>query len=123
MVIEHGLYECTIIDEKENEGIIFRRRDRDIEQRIFDRTQFQTFKVDDDDELFSTVSSEVDQEKILFKYSLFIFSVGFRSVLLYNSSSSTMSSLNDTNSRSHDSRNSRFYFHISRRFNDCLFLL
>ena len=33
----------------ENEGIVFRRRDGDIEQTIFDRTQFQTFKVDDDE--------------------------------------------------------------------------
>lgn len=66
-MVEKGLTECTILDEtisnqfeeSENEDIVFCRSD---EQPInFDQIKLKTLKIDDD-EISSTVSTEIDQE-------------------------------------------------------------
>lgn len=72
-LIEHSFCECTIVDvnagivceEIKNEDIIFYRTDSDNEQRNFDAIQLKPLKVDVVDELSSTISSELDQEKLL----------------------------------------------------------
>lgn len=65
-LIEKGLNECTIIDERvknrfeesENEDIVFCRNDEN--EMNFDKIKLKTLKIDDD-EISSTLSNEIDQ--------------------------------------------------------------
>lgn len=71
-LIENGLNECTLIDEKsndeneinfnENEDIVFSRNDDDDEQLNFDKIKLKTLKMDDD-ERSSTASNDLIENK------------------------------------------------------------